>query len=187
MGIIVALLAVSIGAWSYAISSYYTNKEELILQAADFFEQVALPYKLAKLAREPRDEMLLMPLRDVRTEEVANSWGNPRSGGRSHEGIDIFAARGTPVYAVASGFVLRTGVNALGGTYVFTIGKGGVRYYYAHLEAIAAGIEFGTPVTTDTVLGFVGTTGNAAGTEPHLHLGMYQNGAQNPYDLLIDR
>lgn len=159
-----------------------------MIQVADIVDAVALPYRIAKLSQQPRDEALPIPIRDVLKRDIYDSWGGPRSGGRSHEGTDIFAARGTPVYAVADGYVLRTGTNTLGGIFVFTIGAGGVRYYYAHLDRIAEGIEMGTPVTPDTVLGFVGNTGNAESTDPHLHLGMYaRGGAQNPYPYLVDR
>jgi murein DD-endopeptidase MepM/ murein hydrolase activator NlpD len=61
-------------------------------------------------------------------------------------------------------------------------------YYYAHLDSYAPNIATGDPVTTQTVLGYVGTTGNAAGTPPHLHFGVYASGgALNPLPLLTDR
>ena len=91
------------------------------------------------------------------------------------------------MYAATRGYVLRTGKNALGGTIVITIGPGGVRYYYAHLDRIAQGMHVGVPVTTDTVIGFVGNTGNAESVAPHLHFGVYNNGPQNPYPLLVER
>ena len=83
--------------------------------------------------------------------------------------------------------MIRAGVNNLGGNSVLAVGPGGVRYYYAHLDSIADGITFGTEVTADTVIGFVGNSGNASGTPPHLHFGVYENGPQNPYPLLVDR
>ena len=68
------------------------------------------------------------------------------------------------------------------------IGAGGRVYYYAHLEAYAPHLAEGDYVTTQTLLGYVGTTGNAAGTPPHLHFGVYQpGGAMNPLPLLNDR
>ena len=67
-------------------------------------------------------------------------------------------------------------------------GAGGRYYYYAHLDSYARGLAIGDRVTTRTVLGYVGTTGNAAGTPPHLHFGVYTaNGAINPLPLLVDR
>jgi len=69
------------------------------------------------------------------------------------------------------------------------IGAGGRTYYYAHLEAYAPHLAEGDYVTTQTLLGYVGTTGNAAGTPPHLHFGVYESmrGAMNPLPLLSDR
>lgn len=184
----VLTLLAGLYSWYYVHSEFRLHKEDLIIQIADFAHTIALPYRIAKLYRMPPDETLHIPLQGVRREDIADTWGDARSEGRTHEGTDIFAARGTPVYAAAPGYVLRTGTNALGGNIVFTIGAGGVRYYYAHLDAVAKGIAFGTPVTVDTVLGFVGNTGNAEQTPPHLHFGMYTaGGAQNPYSLLVRR
>jgi len=71
---------------------------------------------------------------------------------------------------------------------VSVIGDGGRVYYYAHLDSYAPGIAVGEPVTRQTLLGYVGTTGNAQGTPPHLHFGVYtSSGAINPLPLLVDR
>ena len=99
----------------------------------------------------------------------------PAARGRKHEGIDIFAARGTPVHSATEGIVLRVGANRLGGRVVWVLGPGGQRHYYAHLDRFAD-ISAGLQVRAGTVLGYVGTTGNAAGTPPHLHYGVYESG-----------
>jgi murein DD-endopeptidase MepM/ murein hydrolase activator NlpD len=77
---------------------------------------------------------------------------------------------------------------------VTVVGGAGVRYYYAHLSAFAEALQEGQYVTTDTLLGYVGNTGNAESTPPHLHLGVYGGPyetcdweAENPYGLLTDR
>jgi murein DD-endopeptidase MepM/ murein hydrolase activator NlpD len=72
--------------------------------------------------------------------------------------------------------VYKVGENPLGGQTVSVIGAGGRVYYYAHLDSYAPGIEVGDPVNTKTLLGYVGTTGNAQGTPPHLHFGVYTFG-----------
>jgi murein DD-endopeptidase MepM/ murein hydrolase activator NlpD len=114
---------------------------------------------------------------------VADTFGAPRGGDRKHEGVDIFVDRGAPVLSATRGVVARVGQNRLGGNVVFVVGPGGERYYYAHLESFAPGLEVGQRVSTSTLLGRVGTSGNAAGTPPHLHFGIYgRGGAQNPYD-----
>ncbi|ADI15718.1 M23 family metallopeptidase [Truepera radiovictrix] len=149
-----------------------------------------LPLFLAALP-EARDTELLMPVFGARVAHVADTWGAPRGGGRVHEGQDIFAPEGTPVYSATYGFVYRIGENDLGGNVVTVIGGAGVRYYYAHLSAFAEGLTEGQAVTPETLLGFVGRTGNASGTPPHLHLGMYTGlcdwEAEDPLPLLVDR
>lgn len=107
-----------------------------------------------------------------------NDWGFPRSGGRSHKGTDMFAARGTPLVAVMSGTV-SIGTNRLGGKSVY-LNAGGFRFYYAHLDAWGD-ISNGQSVSRGHVVGYVGDTGNAKGTSPHLHFGIQTNQAVNPY------
>ncbi|HZI19296.1 MAG TPA: M23 family metallopeptidase [Pyrinomonadaceae bacterium] len=151
----------------------------------DLARRVALPFKLAALyAREP-DASLSMPVEGASAGSVTDTWHAPRSGGRRHEGQDIFARRGTAVRPAAAGYVVRVGENELGGKVVFVVGAGGRTYYYAHLDAHAEGLAAGRHVTPEDVIGYVGTTGNAAGTPPHLHFGVYDRGeALNPLPLL---
>ena len=144
--------------------------------------------RVAKLYTQPPDKRLAMPLEDVSRRAIADTWQAPRGTNRRHEGQDIFAPKGTPILSATNGFIYRIGENNLGGQTVSVIGSGGRVYYYAHLDAYARGIEVGDRVTTRTVLGYVGTTGNAQGTPPHLHFGVYTlNGAINPLPLLTDR
>ncbi len=137
--------------------------------------------------KEP-DARLAMPVKGIRTKQIADTWGAARSNGRAHSGQDIFAKRGTPVFSATEGYVLRVGESDLGGKVVFVLGAGGRRYYYAHLDDFAPELKAGDFVTTDTLLGYVGTTGNAKNTPPHLHFGVYgTSGALNPLTLLADR
>ena len=103
----------------------------------------------------------------------SSSWGAPRSGGRSHEGVDMFAARGTPVVAAGAGTV-RVGRNGLGGLTVNLHDVAGNRYYYAHLDSV--GVLDGQAVEAGQILGGAGTSGNAAGTPPHLHWQVHPGG-----------
>ncbi|NLO26893.1 MAG: peptidoglycan DD-metalloendopeptidase family protein [Actinobacteria bacterium] len=116
-----------------------------------------------------------------------DTWGAPRSGGRTHTGTDILAARGTPVVACVSGTISRTNRtdSGLGGITVWLTGGNGYRYYYAHLDGIASGISSGVAVSGGQLLGWVGSTGNA-GSCNHLHFSMYPpgGGAINPYPTL---
>ena len=159
-----------------------TGVTGLIADTLRFYVQVARLY-----SQEP-DRRIAMPLADVSKRQVADTWGAPRGTGRRHEGQDIFAPKGTPVLSATHGFVYNIGENNLGGQTVSVIGAGGRLYYYAHLDKYAPGLEEGDRVTTRTVLGYVGTTGNAQGTPPHLHFGIYTgSGAINPLPLLTDR
>lgn len=144
--------------------------------------------RIAKLYTQEPHSKIKLPVEDVTKREIADTWGAPRSGGRSHEGQDIFAPKGTKVLSATNGYVYRIGENNLGGQTVSVISSGGRIYYYAHLDDYAPGLKVGDPVTTHTVLGFVGTTGNAQGTPPHLHFGVYTlSGAINPLPLITDR
>lgn len=139
------------------------------------------------------DETLEMPVAGVRVSQVADTWGAPRGGGRCHEGQDIFAPRGTPVLAATDGWVYRIETRECGGKVVWIAGAGGMRYYYAHLDDWAD-VGEGMFVTSGTVLGFVGNTGNALTTPPHLHFGVYRGSRRtcdrqvfDPLPLLVDR
>ena len=117
---------------------------------------------------------------------VQSFWGAVRDGGkRSHEGVDIFARKGTPVVAVADGVIARTGEFGIGGKQVWLrTGIFGKSVYYAHLDGIA--VEDGIRVKTGDTLGFVGNTGNAKGGAHHLHFGIYGgSGAVNPLPFIF--
>ena len=152
------------------------------------------PLFVAAAGPEP-DTRLVVPVDGVRVSQIADTWGGPRSGGRRHEGQDLFAPRGTPVRSATDGWVWRIGERTLGGRTVTIVGGAGRRYYYAHLSSYAD-IREGQRVTPDTVIGYVGNTGNARATPPHLHLGVYESrdpedpcdwDAIDPLPMLVDR
>ena len=150
--------------------------------------QATLHFKIVALSASEPDRELVMPVDGVRVKQVGDSWHAPRSGGRLHEGQDIFAARGTEVRSATEGYVVRIGESPLGGNTVWVAGAGRRSYYYAHLESYGHGLAVGDYVTPESVLGYVGTTGNAAGGVPHLHFGVYTpGGALDPLTLLADR
>lgn len=115
-----------------------------------------------------------------------DSWGFPRSGGRTHKGTDMFAVMNEPMYAVQSGTVLITN-SALGGRSIWLRADTGIAYYYAHLSSWA--VSTGQRVSQGQVIGFNGNTGNAIGGAPHLHFQLHPGGmgspAVNPYPTLI--
>jgi len=119
---------------------------------------------------------------------IRSGFGAPRDAGRrSHHGVDIFAPRGTPVLAAAPGRVSRVGTTTLGGNVVWLREQDlDRRLYYAHLDRQAVGE--GALVRVGDTLGFVGNTGNARTTPPHLHFGIYMRGVGpvDPYTHLYD-
>ena len=153
-----------------------------------FLFDTALFYvKVARLYAADPPARIFMPVAGVTSKQIANTWHAPRGSGRRHEGQDIFAKRGTPIYSATRGYVYNIGENNLGGQTVSVIGTGGRVYYYAHLDSYAEGLKEGDYVTPQTKLGEVGTTGNAQGTPPHLHFGVYTpSGAIDPLQLLTD-
>ena len=140
-------------------------------------------WQQASLLQEdlPIDNSLPNPLSG---QHLTDTWGAARSAGRSHEGIDIFAKRSTPIQATTHGIVSKIGENTLGGRVVVILGPGGAGHYYAHLEDYAD-IKVDDWVEAGDTIGYVGDSGNAKGTPPHVHYGIYIKGsAVNPYPLL---
>lgn len=175
--ILIVLIAIAIGAGLLRDSAQQP-----------MFEQVALPFRLARLYAQPAEKSIRMPVQGVSPDQVANTWKAPRRGGRRHEGQDIFARRGTPVLAATDGIVVRVGGGELGGNALLVAGRGARTFYYAHLDSYAPDIDAGDAVRQGQVLGYVGNTGNARTTPPHLHFGVYTaTGAVNPLVLLRGR
>src|SRR6476661_3600956 len=153
---------------------------------------LAWPYlrnlvRIVRLYREPPSASLPVPVQGIDRSQLADTWGGARSEGRRHEGIDIFARRGTPVISATHGVVTRKGWNRLGGRTVGVVGPAGWYHYYAHFDDWSI-VGLGDWVEVGTVLGYVGDSGNAKGTPTHLHYGIYVEGqARNPYPLLAKR
>lgn len=126
---------------------------------------------------------LPFPVEGLTARAVQSEFGAARDAGRrEHEGIDIFAARNTAVVAVVDG-TAQSGTNALGGNVVWLRDHGEPRsFYYAHLTRAA--FEGTARVRTGEVVGYIGNTGNARTTAPHLHFGIYQRGAIDPLPFL---
>jgi murein DD-endopeptidase MepM/ murein hydrolase activator NlpD len=142
------------------------------------------PPRVAALLAQRPPSTLPVPVAGVRPAHLSNTWGAARSGGRRHEGIDIFARRNTPIRSTTEGVVVSTSPNALGGECIVVMGPGGHRHYYAHLERHGRYDE-GDWVNTGDTIGYVGNSGNARTTPPHLHYGIYTaSGAINPYPFL---
>ena len=153
----------------------------LAFVARPFAERAWFVYTLAV---EKPASALPNPLASRRPPKFVDSWGNARSGGRHHEGIDIFSPKDTPVLSTTRGLVVRVGTNHLGGQVVWVLGPGLERHYYAHLNRYGT-FRAGDRVEEGDVIGYTGNTGNARGGPVHLHYGIYHNGAAlNPYPRL---
>lgn len=117
---------------------------------------------------------LVIPVAGVRPAELKNTYGAPRSGGRSHEGLDILAPEGTPVLAAATGIVVKRDSSARGGIALYQRDLDGrTIYFYGHLQRYRAGVKEGDLVRQGSVIAYVGHTGNARSGTPHLHFSMY--------------
>jgi murein DD-endopeptidase MepM/ murein hydrolase activator NlpD len=112
----------------------------------------------------------------------SDTWGAPRSGGRSHKGTDILAPRGTGIYAYENGTITRLTNSSLGGISLYMRGASGNAYYYTHLQGYVSGLRQGQSVSAGQQVGYNGDTGNARGT-PHLHFEVMPGGGgnTNPY------
>ncbi len=116
----------------------------------------------------PSGRSLIIPVAGVETRELVDTYGAPRSEGRAHQGIDIMAPLGTAVLAASDGRIARFQDSELGGVgiYQFDASRRTV-FYYAHLNARAAGLREGQRVRQGEIIGYVGMSGNAP--VPHLH------------------
>ena len=134
--------------------------------------------------------LLAFPVQGVGNNAIWSGFGAERDGGRrAHRGVDIFAARGTPVLAATDGWITRVETTRVGGNVIWMQPLfGNMRVYYAHLHE--QWVRPGDFVTAGQPLGAVGNTGNAVTTPPHLHFGVYvrqpgrRGGARDPADFL---
>lgn len=140
---------------------------------------------------------LIIPVSGVRPDQLLDTFSDSRSEGRAHDAIDIPAAAGTPVVAVADGEIAKLFQSERGGTtiYQYSVDRKLI-FYYAHLQGYAAGLEAGKRVRQGEVIGFVGDTGNAGPGNYHLHFSItvlgdpkrYWEGTNiNPYPILRGR
>jgi peptidoglycan LD-endopeptidase LytH len=133
--------------------------------AADAFELTETGW-LVRAA--PAANGTAMPVHGVTADQLVNTFGEPRADERRHVGIDIPAPRGTPVVAAVDGWIVSLAYNAAGGHGVHLLDRSGRHLlYYAHLDSYADGLWPGLAVRQRELLGYVGTSGNAA--LPHLH------------------
>lgn len=140
---------------------------------------------------------LLLPVRGVSPEQLNDTYNQTRGGTRIHEALDIMAPRGSAVLAATDGRVEKLFTSNAGGLTIYQFDPTGTHaYYYAHLERYAPGLREGQQLRRGTVIGEVGSTGNASPDAPHLHFAIFRLGPEkrwwegtpvNPYPLLTGR
>jgi murein DD-endopeptidase MepM/ murein hydrolase activator NlpD len=137
-----------------------------------------------KLAQTPLPNHLPIPVEGISPDQLTDTWGNARSHGRVHLGIDIMAKRGTPIMSTTDGIVIKIGTGGAGGNAVTIVSDALSQHYYVHLDRFGK-FRVGDTVHAGDILGYVGKTGNA--TAYHLHYGIYlypNRKAVNPYPYL---
>jgi len=137
---------------------------------------------------------LAMPLAGLKSAQLHDSFNEARGGENRHEALDILAPAGTPVYAVADGHVEKLFTSVRGGLTLYQFEPSGrYAYYYAHLQGYAPNLTEGQALKKGQLIGYVGSTGNADPTAPHLHFAVFALGPErqwwkgtaiNPYPLL---
>lgn len=149
---------------------------------------------VAVVGAEPSPADLLIPVQGTSAADLTDTFIDARSEGRSHDAIDIMAAAGTPVLAVADGHVEKLFDSARGGLTIYQFEPSGrYAYYYAHLQRYADGLAEKQSIKRGQVIGYVGSTGNADPAAPHLHFAIFLLGEErrwwegtaiNPYPAL---
>ncbi|MDB5857000.1 MAG: endopeptidase [Ramlibacter sp.] len=138
---------------------------------------------------------LAVPVQGIRRSQLRDTFSDERGRGRKHKALDIMAPRGTPVLAADDGEVAKISSNKAGGLSIYQVDPSGrIVYYYAHLDHYAEHLHDGQPLRRGDVIGYVGTSGNAPESAPHLHFavlvlerkGRWWGGeALNPYAALV--
>lgn len=142
----------------------------------DFGRNSSLNRKINRLDDDVVKNLPIPILYGVSVSNLTDNFGDPRSGGRMHEGLDIAAPRGTPIVSPTDAVVLRTGEGSSAGYNVYTANPGEETFVYMHLDRIAPDLDEGDEIKKGTLIGYVGNTGNASGGAPHLHFEIKRDG-----------
>jgi len=165
---------------------------ETVVPRSTAIEAAPLPLGDAMLALQKRN--LRIPVEGVSAGDLQDTFADARAIGRRHDAIDIMAPRGTEVHAVDDGTIAKLFTSKAGGLTIYQFDPTqSFSYYYAHLDRYATGIAEQQPVRRGQLLGYVGSTGNASESAPHLHFAIARLGTDhswwkgdpiNPYPLL---
>jgi murein DD-endopeptidase MepM/ murein hydrolase activator NlpD len=154
----------------------------------------AAPMPISDAIGALRKRNLLIPVDGVGASALQDTFDDARAIGRRHDAIDIMAPRGTEVLAVDDGTIAKLFTSKAGGLTIYQFDPTQTfSYYYAHLDHHAAGLAEHQPVRRGQLLGYVGSTGNASASAPHLHFAIarldtdrawWKGEPINPYPLL---
>lgn len=138
---------------------------------------------------------LVPPIEGLKASDVRDMFAELHSG-HPHEAIDLMEPRGTPVHAVVDGIIRKLFLSEAGGITVYEVNEpGNFCFYYAHLDRYSEGLQEGMHVKQGDTIAFVGSTGNAAATAPHLHFAIsrlepgedwWKGVAIDPYSALLE-
>ncbi len=139
----------------------------------------SLREKVVELGDEPVTEIAIPILVGSSFSDVKPNFGELRSGGRRHEGIDIIGPSGAPIVSPTEAVVLKVGYGSSAGYYVYTGNPGGEIFAYMHLKEPST-LAPGDSLDEGDLIGYVGKTGNAKGSSSHLHFEIRKNGPMDP-------
>jgi hypothetical protein len=134
----------------------------------------SLRTKINKLDDDRVDDLPVPLLFGTTPNNITRNFGDPRSGGRKHEGLDIMAPKGTPIASPTEAVVTSMGEGDSAGLYVYTANPGGESMAFMHLDSFAD-IDEGDVLKVGEIIGYVGNTGNAISTPPHLHYELHDD------------
>jgi murein DD-endopeptidase MepM/ murein hydrolase activator NlpD len=153
------------------------------------------PQATPEAALEQDVPSLIIPVEGADASKIVDTFASARSGDKRHEATDIMAPQGTPVLAAADGTIVKLFLSRAGGNTIYQFDPTRTWcYYYAHLDHYAAGLTQGATVKQGQVIGYVGSTGDASPSAPHLHFAINKLGpekqwwkgtAVNPYPVLM--
>ncbi len=139
--------------------------------------------KISALGSTAQSTIFVPILFGVKLSNISPNFGDPRSGGRLHEGEDIMGVKGIPIVTPTAAVVLRTMTGPSEGNTVYTANPGGETFVYMHLDRFGEGVTAGAVLAPGALIGYVGDTGNALGGPAHLHFEIHPSGGApvDPY------
>jgi peptidoglycan LD-endopeptidase LytH len=179
-----AVIVAGFGAVALAIAISLFSSTSVKGDPAAEVSTAQQPAAAAHIGTVPDDLLakdLTIPVAGKTAEDLTPQFFDER-GERGHEALDIIAPMGEPVVAVEDGKIVKLFTSNAGGLTIYQFDPTEkYAYYYAHLDRYADGLADGAMVTRGQVIGYVGTTGNAAAAGPHLHFAIFQLGPEKQW------